>query len=126
MGGRTLPRVVALAVREGPPSPAAKPGPIHGMGRPVRCRAHGLTGLASAKRNAEDASCPTLVRTFFPRPVQAGKAYSARDSDHGDMQMSRWHARVEERAHHPALPEKLGALEMLKCIQLTYHVCLDA
>ena len=97
---RYLQRAASLVVRVGPPSPAVRPGPIHGMGRTVRYRAHALSGLASAKRNAEDASCPTLVRTFFPRPVQAGKAYSARDSDHGDMQMSRWHARVEERAHH--------------------------
>ena len=35
---------VALAVREDPPSPAVKPGPIHGMGRAARSRAHALSG----------------------------------------------------------------------------------
>ena len=48
-GGHTCARAVALAVREDPPSPAARPGPINGMGRAARCRAHALTGPASAK-----------------------------------------------------------------------------
>ena len=72
------------------PSPAAKPGPIHGMGRAVRYRAHALSGLASAKRNADDEHSSTIARTFFQRPAQAGNGWSARDSDHEDMRMSRW------------------------------------
>ena len=52
--GHTCARTVVLAVEEGPPSPAARPGPIHGMGRRVRCRAHPLTGSAGATLNAVD------------------------------------------------------------------------
>ena len=106
VGGHTLERHDALAVREGPPSPAVRPGPIHGMGRAVRYRAHALSGLASAKRNADDEHSSTIARTFFQRPAQAGNGCSARDSDHEDMRMSRWRGRVDECAHLPALPEE--------------------
>ena len=47
--GQTCSRAAALAVQVDPPSPAARPGPIHGMGRAARCRAHALTGPASAE-----------------------------------------------------------------------------
>ena len=104
VGGHTFERHDALAVREGPPSPAVRPGPIHGMGRAVRYRAHALTGQASAKRNAEHENHSTFARTLFPRPAQAGKMHSAYDSDHKHMRKSRWHARVDKRAHLPALP----------------------
>ena len=40
MRGHTCAQTTALAVEEGSPSPAARPGPIHGMGRAIRCRAH--------------------------------------------------------------------------------------
>ena len=106
VGGHTFERHDALAVREGPPSPAVRPGPIHGMGRAVRYRAHALSGLASAKRNADDEHSSTIARTFFQRPAQAGNGCSARDSDHEDMRMSRWRGRVDECAHLPALPEE--------------------
>jgi hypothetical protein len=76
------------------------------MGRAVHYRVHALTGLASAKRNAEDESCLTFARSLIPRPAQAAKAYSARDSDHEDVRKLRWHARVDKRAHLPALPEE--------------------
>ena len=76
------------------------------MGRPVRCRAHGLTGPASAKRNAEDESYSTVARTLFPRPAQADEAKPAHDSDHDNMHLSRWRGRVDECAHLPALPEE--------------------
>ena len=62
VGGHTFERRDALAVQEGPPSPAVRPGPIHGMGRAVRYRAHALTGQASAKRNAEHESHSTFAR----------------------------------------------------------------
>jgi hypothetical protein len=78
MRGHTCARTTALAVEEGPPSPAARPGPIHGMGRAVRYRAHALTGPASAKRNADDEHSSTIARTFFFRPAQADEAESAR------------------------------------------------
>ena len=97
--GHTCTRTAALAVEEGPSSPVLRPGPIQGMGRAVRCQAHALTSLASARRNAEDENSSTIARTFFPQPAQAGEACSARASDHDDMQMSRWRGRVEERAH---------------------------
>ena len=71
-------RTAALAAQEGPPSPAVRPGPIHGMGRAVHYRVHALTGLASAKRNAEDEDRPTSARTFFARPAQADEVESAR------------------------------------------------
>ena len=70
----TCSRAAAVAVQEGPPSPAARPGPIHGMGRAVRCRAHTLTGPASAETSLEGGECPTCARTFFAWPAQAGKA----------------------------------------------------
>ena len=52
---RTSGRPRFLAVLEGHPSPAARPGPIHGMGRAVCGQAHALGGwshVASAKGNA--------------------------------------------------------------------------
>ena len=106
VGGHTCERHDALAVQEGPPSPAVRPGPIHGMGRAVRYRAHALTGQASAKRNAEHESHSTFARTLFPRPAQAGKMHSAHNSEHKHMRKSRWHARVDKCAHLPALPEE--------------------
>ena len=87
--GHTCTRTAILAVEEGPPSPAARPGSIHGMGRAVRYRAHALTGPASAKRNADDEHSSTIARTFFRRPVQADEAESARDADHDDMRFMR-------------------------------------
>ena len=86
------------------------------MGRAVHYRVHALTGLASAKRNTEDESCLTFARSLIPRPVQAAKAYSARDFDHDDMRKLRWHARVNKRAHLPALPEEF---ERRRLVQLT-------
>ena len=44
---------VALAAREDPPSPAARPGPIHRMGRVVHCQAPPLTGKASTRAKAQ-------------------------------------------------------------------------
>ena len=49
MGGRTVARVVALALQEGPPSPAARPGPVHVTGRAARSRAHALSGEAATR-----------------------------------------------------------------------------
>jgi hypothetical protein len=72
------------------------------MGRAVHYRVHALTGLASAKRNAEDESCLTFARSLIPRPAQAAKAYSARDSDHEDVRKLRWHARVGRQARSPS------------------------
>ena len=100
-GGHTCASPDALAVREDPSSPAVRPGPIHRMGRAARCRAHALTGSASARRNIEDESHPNFARTLFPRPVQADEAEPARDSAHDTMRLSRWHGRVDERAHLP-------------------------
>ena len=61
--GQTCASAAALAVEEGPPSPAVKPGPIHGTGTAVRCRAYPVTGPASAKRNADDEHSSTIART---------------------------------------------------------------
>jgi hypothetical protein len=104
--GQTCSRAAALAVQVDPPSPAARPGPIHGMGRAVRCRAHALTGPTSAKCNAEHESRPTFVRTFIPRPAQVGEGCSAHDCDHNDRRKSRWHTRVDKCAHLQTLPEE--------------------
>ena len=104
-GRHTCARPDALAVREDPPSPALRPGPIHRMGRAARCRAHALTGSVSAWRNAQDECRPTFARTLFPRPAQAGKGCSARASDHEDVRTSRWHGRVDKRTHLPDLPQ---------------------
>jgi hypothetical protein len=65
LGGHTCACSDALAVQEDPPSPAVRPRPIHGMGRPARCRANGHTGwhrrrqttLAhTARRRASESS----------------------------------------------------------------------
>ena len=53
-GRHTCARAAALAIQTDPPSPTARPVPIHVMGRPARYRAHGLMGLASAERSLED------------------------------------------------------------------------
>ena len=82
-------KVLVLAVEEGPPSPAARPGPIHGMGRRVRCRADPLTGSAGATLNAVDKNRPTSARTFFPRRAQADEVGPAREADHDDMRIMR-------------------------------------
>jgi hypothetical protein len=104
--GHTCTRTAALAVEEGPPSPVLRPGPIQGMGRAVRCQAHALTGLASARRNAEDENSSTIARTFFRRPVQADETESACDTDHDDMRIVSQRNRKVERAHLPGLMEK--------------------
>jgi hypothetical protein len=76
--GLTCTRTAAFAVEEGPPSSAVRPGPIHGMGRAVRCRAHPFTGSASVALNDADGNRPTSARTFFSRPAQADKGHTAR------------------------------------------------
>ena len=98
-GGQTCARTAALAVQESPPSPAARPGPIHGMGRAVRCQAHALAGPASAKRNADDEHSSTIARTFVGRPAQANEAESARETDHDGMRIMRQINRKVKRAH---------------------------
>jgi hypothetical protein len=105
MGGHTCARTAFLAVQEGPPSPAVRPGPIRGMGTAVRCRAHSVTGTASATNNAADEHCPTSARTIFAWPVQADEAESARDADHDDMRSMRQRERKVKRAHLPGLME---------------------
>ena len=59
--------------RKGPPSPAARPGPIHcthpqdGQGRALlSTRPHG-SRTASAETSLEDGECLTFARTFFSR-----------------------------------------------------------
>ena len=103
--GQTCARAAALAVREGPPSPVPRPGPIHGMGRAVRYRAHALSGLASARCNTDDEQSSTIARTFVGRPAQADEVRSAREADHDDMRIMRQINRKVQRAHLPALPE---------------------
>ena len=87
--GQTCSRAAALAVQVDPPSPAARPGPIHGMGRAVHYRVHALTGLASARRNAEDEDRPTCARMFFARPTQVDEVESAHREDHNNMKIVR-------------------------------------
>ena len=103
--GQTCASATALAVAEDPPSPAVRPGPIRGMGTAVRCRAHSVTGTASATNNAADEHCPTSARTIFAWPVQADEAESARDADHDDMRSMRQRDRKLKRAHLPGLME---------------------
>ena len=105
MGGETCTHTAVLAVEEGPLSPAARPGPIHGMGTAVRCRAHSVTGTASATNNAADENRPTSARTFFPRPAQADEVGPAREADHDDMRITRQLNRKVQRAHLPGLME---------------------
>ena len=91
-----------LAVLEDHLSPAARPGPIHGMGRAVCGQAHALRGwsrVARARSNASDPNRSTVAHTFFPRPAHVGEDKSARYEHHGDMRRLRSHALVEKRAH---------------------------
>ena len=97
--GQTCASAAALAVEEGPPSPAVKPGPIHGMGTAVRCRAYPVTGPASAKRNTDDEHSSTIARTFVGRPAQADEAESAREADHDEMRIMRQINGKVKRAH---------------------------
>ena len=103
--GHTCSCTVILAVAEDPPSPAVRPGPIHGMGTAVRCRAQSVTGTASATNNAADEHFPTSARTIFARPVQVDEAESARDTDHDDMRFMRQRNWKVKRAHLPGLIE---------------------
>ena len=105
MGGHTCARTAVLAVQEDPPSPAVRPGPIHGMGRSVRCRAHHLTGSASVALNDADGNRPTSARTFFVRPEQGNESEPARAGEHGSMRMMRQSDRKVERTHLKALLE---------------------
>jgi hypothetical protein len=105
MGGHTCARTAVLAVQEDPPSPAVRPGPIHGMGRSVRCRAHHLTGSASVALNDADGNRPTSARTFFVRPEQGNESEPARASEHNSMRMMRQSDRKVERTHLKALLE---------------------
>ena len=87
--GHTCARTVVLAVEEGPPSPAARPGPIHGMGRAKRCQAHPSRAQRSATHNAVDENRPASTRTFVGRPAQADEVESAREADHDNMRIMR-------------------------------------
>ena len=97
--GHNCARAVVLAVRVGPPRLVLRPGPIHGMGRAARCRAHAHTGPASANASMQGGERLTFARTFFARPAQAHKVFSAHRGHHEDMRRSRWHGRVDRRAH---------------------------
>ena len=58
-GGRTIARVVALAVQEGPPSPVPGLGPVHLTGRAAHSRVHTLSGqpqLATASHSVPNDS----------------------------------------------------------------------
>ena len=44
---------VVPAAQDDPPSPAARPGPIHGMGRAVRSRAHALSGHLDMRKTCQ-------------------------------------------------------------------------
>ena len=95
VGGHTCARATALAVQEGPPIPAARPGPNHGKGRALpSARPHGSTASARGS-NAEDESRPIFARMAIPQPAQACEGCSAHDSGHGDMLGLGGHSRIE-------------------------------
>ena len=48
----TLASDVALAAQNDPPNPAAKPGPIHGMGRAAHSRVHALSGHLDTRKTS--------------------------------------------------------------------------
>ena len=106
--GQTCASAAALAVEEGPPSPAVKPGPIHGMGTAVRCRAYPVTGPASAKRNADDEHSSTIARTRARSSDGLRKRTrpkSAREADQDDMRIMRQINGKVKRAHPFCLVE---------------------
>ena len=63
VGGQTCGRTADLAVREDPPIPVPRPGPIHRMGRAVRYRAHTPSQVWLAQ-----SATPTMNRA---RPSRA-------------------------------------------------------
>jgi hypothetical protein len=102
--GRGKPaRPAALAVQEGPPSPPARLGPIHGMGRAVRSRAHPLTGLATRARWTDLLPAPIrmakLGATWLPSSVLAEQVERRRITCAGQT----WHSgRPHGRPYLPA------------------------
>ena len=72
MGRRTLARTVALAAREGPPNPPVRAGPIRGMGRAVRSRAHTLPGQRWRPAFAEmEIASPARAQSLVSRQTRA-------------------------------------------------------
>ena len=73
--------VVALAVEEGPPIPAARLGPIHVMGRAVHSRVHTLSGHMKRRRRpvaAEVAGAGGTRRVSEAEAAARGATAAAR------------------------------------------------
>jgi hypothetical protein len=88
--GHTCSRTAVLAGEEGLPSPAVRPGPIHGMGRAVRLQAHPLTGTA----RCTPLSKSTDERAHVRRTACASEeAVSARRDNHDDAGLDVEHGR---------------------------------
>ena len=72
-GGRTFAPVDALAVQEDPPSPAARLGPIHWMGRAVRSQAHALSGHTMQALRPLKLSCDACAHARIREPSNASR-----------------------------------------------------
>ena len=102
--GRGKPaRPAALAVQEGPPSPPARLGPIHGMGRAVRSRAHPLTGLATRARWTDLLPAPIrmakLGATWLPSSVLAEQVERRRITCAGQTWRAHFRGLLPPRSH---------------------------
>ena len=84
-GGRTFAPVVALAVEEGPPSPAARLGPILRMGRAARSKAHALSGHARPPSRVTEANGLSCARACACEPRNARGHDSSPSDDHLGM-----------------------------------------
>ena len=118
MGRRTLARTVALAAREGPPNPPVRAGPIRGMGRAVRSRAHTLPGQRWRPGIRRDGNRIACARTIAREPPNACANGSSCHEDHEDMGFTlggaqietqhSWQCRFESRST-PAAVQALAA-----------------
>merc|ERR1712185_863691 len=99
---RTFAFDVALAVPEGPPSPAARLGPIRSMGRAVCSRAHALTGQPERPDRAVDGVHVTCARAGILRAPDMRVNVSSLHEDHGDMRRVVTRGRLEAQHTFPS------------------------
>jgi hypothetical protein len=102
VSGRTVTRGCALAVQKGPPSPAARPGPLHVRGRVVRFPAHTLTGCAPAvslRRSRIDQSRVACARARTRELPNARAGDSLSCGEHEDIAALAGRVRIEAGGH---------------------------
>lgn len=97
-GGRTVARVVALAVLEDPPNPAVRWVPFNVKGRAARSRAHALSGQPPARHcpdHAVDGNRVACARGRTREQPNARANDSSSCENRGDMRSSPERGRIE-------------------------------